>query len=130
MAATQIMLQVYCCQRYDICGSCYQTVSIPKDSSYAKRLDTAVRSGIKGVTVFKLTVLLMFSKSPMIMCYNNQKPFFMGLSGRGLNAELIERVFATLTLQSSSTTRCAIGTSPVFLQKLKVVFLIFWIDFF
>lgn len=48
-------------------------------------------------------MLLKCSKSPMIIYYNNQKPFFMGLWGRGLSAELIECISSTFTLQSSGT---------------------------
>lgn len=78
-------------------------MSIHRDSSYAKRPDIAVRSGIKGITLFKLSMLLICSKAPMIIYYNNQEPFFMGLGGRSLNAELIECIFSALALQSSGT---------------------------
>lgn len=77
-------------------------MSIHRDSC-AKCPDIVVHGGIKGITLFKLSMLLKCSKSPMIIYYNNQKPFFMGLWGRGLSAELIECISSTFTLQTSGT---------------------------
>lgn len=78
-AGTQIMEQIYSCQRYYVCGSYYQTVSIHRGSSYAKCPDIAVGSEIKGITLFKLSMLLLCNKSTMVVYSNNQKPFFMSL---------------------------------------------------
>lgn len=76
-------------------------MSTHRDSSYAKCPHIAVCSGIKGITPFKLSMLLLCSQSSMIIYYNYQKPYLMGLKGRSLNAELMECF--SFTLQSSST---------------------------
>lgn len=93
------------------------TCSISRVSSYARCPDIAVHSRIKSITLFKLSRLLICSKSPMIIHYNNQKPFFMGLAARRLDAELTECVSSAL--QSAGTVALCPCYFLCIFQKIK-----------
>lgn len=95
---------------------------VHKDSSCAKCPDTAVRSGIKGMTLFKLSALLICGKSSIIIYFRTH---FSWVWGEGLNTELINAFLLLSLCTVLAPWHCATGTSCLFCQKPKVVFLMF-----